>query len=578
MSFFKQIVIICNTFESKETKMASFSAYRIILTTTVVFLIFGADTLGQDTLFRRTIPINRYVSNISTEGQNLFLRIGDSIYNYRNGTLDYLEPGALRFSMIEKNHGGDGYFWSHDMQVLGRYRASEIETRNILPGPFNDFITKARIDNTLYLCYNGNVLEYDINMLSTLIYKGKSVRHIFSDDGLRIVSTYSGVFGGELRAHDIFDGKEIGHYSNGEFVRVRSNYFLCRDNQLFKYDRANNKLELFKIFPLSNEIKQLIEFGDNIFIVFHNGVAQFNLNTKEASTLLIEDEITRGISLDSEFIAISRSGAIYRISNQLEIKKIQTNYSFEDIEKVEDDILIGGKSGLFKLLEDEVKLITGSTEFYELIDFRGNLIFSNNQGLYAWINSLQIPIVSNMEFNKYALSYDKELFYAGSINGLYIIAANPLESWLNDQYNLQLVDYKKDQNGLNSYLYIILILLVMAFVIAILLVRQKKYGEKEPNNVLRQNEISIEALNEIIKDNNILSVEELSNHLKLSRVQLNRKLSKTGKTALTVLLDCKKEIAIEMYQKGLSLEDISKKVGYSERYVKEKFLNKTRTI
>ncbi|WP_019668816.1 helix-turn-helix domain-containing protein [Eudoraea adriatica] len=544
--------------------------------TAFIYFSIVLSTYAQDTIFRQSHNFGQYVNNISTDGNNLFLRIGDSIYDYRNGRLNYLEPGALRFSIINKNYVGNGFFWSHGMQILDEYRVSETLVRDILPGRYNALITKARIDNTLYLCYNGNVLEYHINMLTNLKYKGKSVRHIYSDDGLRIISTYSGVFGGELIAHDKFDGKKIGAYSNGEFVRVGSNYFLCRDNQLFKYDRATNKLDIFKIFPLSNEIIQLIEFGDNIFIIFHNGVAIFNLETKEASTFLIEDEITRAISIDSELITISRTGAIYRISNQLNIKKIQTNYSFEDIEIVNDDILIGGKSGLFILSEDEVKQISNSTEFYELLDFKGNLIFSNFQGLYAWVNSLKIPIVSKTEFNRHALNYDKELLYAGSINGLYVISANSLEAWLNNHYNLQIVDYKKNQNGLNPYIYGILILLVI--MTSIILFRQKYYAKQEPNNLFRQNEISIENLKTIIKENNILSVEQLSNHIKISRVQLNRKLSKKGKTTLEVLIDCKKETAIEMYQNGLSIKDISKRVGYSERYIKEKFLNKSKTI
>lgn len=70
--------------------------YRFIL-----FFIFTTMAYGQDTLFQSSLPIKRFVSNVSTEGRNLYLRIGDSIYRYQNGKLNFEAEGHMRFSWIE---------------------------------------------------------------------------------------------------------------------------------------------------------------------------------------------------------------------------------------------------------------------------------------------------------------------------------------------------------------------------------------------------------------------------------------------------------------------------------------------
>ena len=80
-------------------------------------------------------------------------------------------------------------------------------------------------------------------------------------------------------------------------------------------------------------------------------------------------------------------------------------------------------------------------------------------------------------------------------------------------------------------------------------------------------------LEKIIKEYNIISVEELANQLNISKVQLNRKLAKKGTSGLKVLKNCKRKIAKELFTKGVPIKNISKQLGYSIRYIKENFLN-----
>jgi AraC-like DNA-binding protein len=551
----------------------SFSKVKVCM----IFCLIVLSTYAQDTLFIQSHDFEKYVNNISTDGQNLYLRIGDSIYSYSNGKKKYITTGALRFSWIQKNAYADNYYWYHDEQIPKIYSSSNDNLNRILPGPKNAFITKARLNSSLFICYNGNVLEYKINELPKLEYYAKSIRHIYSDDNLRVISTYSGVFSEKIAGKNKldFNGEKIFPYSHGEFTKIGSDFYLCQSTKVYKYNEEENKLEEFQNFKENGLVRQLIEFGNNVFLVSLEGLALLDLENKKVSEPLIKDKISRATKIGSELIVVTKTGAIYRVSNKFKIDKIQTNFSFEDVEQVNDEIFIGGRSGLFELKGQQLINLNNAIDFYELHEFNGYLIFSNFNGLYAWINSSPIPIVSNVEFNRYALNHDKLLFYAGSINGLYVIKTYDFDKWLSAQKIKNIYKINNDSRVKIYSIYGLLILIIISLTIISI-----RYRNKLQKRALQRTEkdFSIEFIEKIIRDYKIVSVEDLANHLNISRVQLNRKLSKKGKTALAVLIDCKKEIAIEMHQKGLSIKDISSRVGYSERYIKEKFLNKPESV
>ena len=89
----------------------------------------------------------------------------------------------------------------------------------------------------------------------------------------------------------------------------------------------------------------------------------------------------------------------------------------------------------------------------------------------------------------------------------------------------------------------------------------------------KEKEFDLVNLQKLIEQNpKIKSVSDLAEHLDTSVIQLNRKLKKQNTTPLKVLQKVKKEICIEMFDRGVEISKISKRVGYSERYIKENFL------
>lgn len=540
----------------------------------VLFLfLFQATVYGQDTLFLRSLPIKGTVHNVTSEGQNLYLRIGDSIYHYENEKMELIEEGHLRFSWIIKDPSRNQSYWSHNQYILDQKYVPKKSIENLLPGPYNSFITAERVKDLLYVCYNGRVLEYRINDLVHLAYKGMSVRNVYSNDGLRIVSTYSGVFGGQFESFFDFPENRLEGYSSGEFVKIRSQYFLCRDNLLL-YDQINNRFDSFLNFDPNLEIRQLIDFNNTVFAVFTNGLYAIDLENKVLTKQFIDDQITRAIGIGSELFVLSQSGIIYKMSEQLEIELIAANVPLQDLEEIDGTIYLGGERGLYKLKDTEVELIS-NIEVIEMINFNGYLIFSNNSGLYAYINSQALPIVESVEFNKYGLSYDNALFYAGSIKGLYYNSVFDFDEWLKNQKDIQFIRADNNQLERNFFLFGTLILSIVLLGVFFLILTRKG---KERNALLQKRNFELDFSKELIRnmikeDKEIQSVGDLAKKLRISTVHLNRKLQSKNTSALELLKESKKDIAREMYKNGESLANICKRTGYSERFVKSNFLN-----
>ena len=155
-------------------------------------------TNAQDTSFVRSISIDShgYVRNVTSDQNNLYLRIEDSIYIWGQNELTYVQQGHSRYSWV-KNEGRD-FYWIHNEYVSRNKQSFGRISEILIPGKINKNTTHARIDNQLYISHNGKLLEYNINSLTRLFHQGRSVRNIYSelDYGInfRIISTYSGEF------------------------------------------------------------------------------------------------------------------------------------------------------------------------------------------------------------------------------------------------------------------------------------------------------------------------------------------------------------------------------------------------
>jgi AraC-like DNA-binding protein len=146
-----------------------------------------------------------------------------------------------------------------------------------------------------------------------------------------------------------------------------------------------------------------------------------------------------------------------------------------------------------------------------------------------------------------------------------------LDAWLNDKKEIN--QLKNNKISYNPFYFVSIGLLFITFFFGLVLWKKYKIKKSIVEQRFIETQLSETYLKEIIMSKkNILSVSDLAEELKTSTVQLNRKLARSNISALNILKETKKEIALEMYKNGNSISSISKRVGYSERFIKENFL------
>lgn len=543
-----------------------------------LMLLISLRVVAQDTSFVRSIDLSGhgYLRNITNDNKHLYLRIEDSIYRWSKNELQYVQRGHSRYSWIKReNHD---FFWVHDQFVSANQQTKNLVSEAIFPGKNNKTSTHARLANQLYICYNGNLLEYRINSLTELVHAGRSIRHVYSEYDLessfRVVSTYSGVFlDTNYRVFsDINLSQDPEFYSNGKFVKIDTNYFLCQED-LFHFDRKSKKFVNFIENNLIHSFRNIIQLEETPFGILTDGIIELNIKDRSLGNYLFKGAVVDAISFKNSIYFITNDGMLGEMQPDGVINRYQSNLETKDLAYINNTLYIGTSNGLYTFKNGKFECILENHEIIELIDWKNTLIFSNNIGLFALINNQVLPIKENIEFNKHALSKDNFFLYAGSVNGLYIITAENLNSWIRLHENKSVVE-SDNPSVLKSFDYLIysLIVVIVSIVMAIFyVIRSRKKMLAMTRS--KEKKFNLENLQKLIEQNpNIKSVSDLAEHLDTSAIQLNRKLKKLNTTPLKVLQKVKKEICIEMFDRGEVISKISKRVGYSERYIKENFL------
>ena len=530
----------------------------------IVFLS-GHVIHAQDTTFVRSLPLDSAVINIDSDGELLYLRFKNSLYSWSNNELNFIQEGKFKYSWVNYDSKRDVKVINHN-EVIEQPRIEEAQQLiNLLPGEYNYTTTTSTVGNYLYVCHNGIVLEYKITAGFTRIHKGNSIRHIYSEPGLRVISTYNGVLVDTV--FDTFSSykmhESLTNYSNGEFVKIDSVYYLCQDN-LLTFNRESGEVETFINTEGTPRFRRLLKFNEKTFALYNNAFGEINLETG-AREYVINDELSDFIEYNQKLYISSLNSTLYEMNRNGEIQSYQMKSAINDLSVVEDQLLIGTNSGLFAMNDTIITEVIPGVEIIQLLSFNDKLIFSNNNGLHFYSNDIITPLVENIEFNRMALYQDEHFLYAGSVYGLYVIDNNQLRGIIQNQPSV-LYDDNPSQ-----LLIVIFSALIIAVIIILIVVRKNRLNQPD----IRLTKKSLDSgmiRNILITNPKILSVGQLAEYLNTSVVQLNRNLKKEKLTALTLLRSVMKEIAVEMYQNGSSLDEISKRVGYSKRYVRSKFL------
>lgn len=541
----------------------------------LIFIILSQKMVwGEDTIFIKTLNIGGRANNIDTDGRQLLIRLNDKTLLYFNNQFEPISQHMVeRYSWFSKSLNDHDIKIFHTQYPLPEKLAQPEEVENLLPGFYTNNITTAMVGNSYFICYRGNVLEYRIDKDIKLRYPGKSVRHIFCNDSLRITSTYSGIFIDRTSDLDKFNSTAVQgtDYSNGELSLINGNYYLCQDGlHILSGD------SLFR--RISSEIKgaafrKLLVWNGKVICMFNSRVSEFNVSTLQEDRILVDGaEFSDIETFEGQLLCCDASGRFFKITENGVTDTIMLNCPIYDICVAGDEVIVSGDSGLF-ILDSllKIKKMNSGMASIQAVKQGPYVFFTNFEGLFLLTKDTVYTIVENIEFNKKALSIYNNYLYAGSVDGLYTIQMSSFESKVFPSLKPILVQIKVPENYFWKSAVVVLVILLIITLLYYFRNRKTKENIEIPETVYS---ITPEFISALIKDNpELTTVQSIAERLETSVVQLNRKLKPFGETPLSVMLKTKKDIALEMHKNGVAMELISKRTGYSKRYIRENFLN-----
>jgi AraC-like DNA-binding protein len=197
-----------------------------------------------------------------------------------------------------------------------------------------------------------------------------------------------------------------------------------------------------------------------------------------------------------------------------------------------------------------------------------NLWVATENGLFILPQShdIPVPVVQDVEFNRYAMSHYEDKIYAGSISGLYVFDTFKIEKGFLPVF-YQMVS---DKNSIfwKNLLLIALLIGLPGILLGFWLYKQiQKRNQIEINAKPESNKLGLEQIKVDIIAHKLISVEALALHYQTNTVQLNRKFKQLGTTPGKFLKKVKISWAKTLLKNGLDIEEVSKTVGYSPKFL-----------
>jgi hypothetical protein len=273
-----------------------------------------------------------------------------------------------------------------------------------------------------FVAYKGDLLQYEVNDFYSLQHKGRSIRHVYNDDSLKITSTYSGVFLDTLYTSYSEQGVSGLDYSNGEVCKINGSYYLCRD-EIFIL-KENRWVQITQTIT-NPRFRKLILHEGSVYFLAEDAVGRIDL----ASGSVIATMFTSTVRLnDMEFIngqllVASGDGNLYLFDQRTQTGKIQVGSGIYDINSSEQGVVLSCEDGLYRvdLLSLKAEMIIPLTGAIQSLYAESDLLITTYSGLYVMHNEKLYCVIPQVEFNRYALSQWQDRIFAGSIEGLFVL-------------------------------------------------------------------------------------------------------------------------------------------------------------
>ena len=491
--------------------------------------------------------------NVFSLNNKVYVSSNDGIYNIKSG--NFLE-------MYDSNVKGpiDNSFAKTKLEIR------RLESPILLNSTYNNSTTDfLYFKEYLYIISKGHLLIYKSNFYS---FKASgSVRSITEN----FIGTYSGVFFKERKLESIT-------YTDGQIKEFDSISFVCFNGLLF----YKNGIESM-IYKNSNRLNSTNQIGNisNIFLLYHpnyllifsTGIFKYNFSANEfkqiyfskKSVIPVRKNFRNGYEYENDFLFVDGQNL-----KSLSTQNYQTDIVYQFEKKVEDLVAIDNmlyvltdQSTIITLHNDieKVKMINEfelSSNYHTVETFNNYLIISGNNDLAIYdIN--EDNFFSNIiidEFNKGAIYKDDESISIGSIHGVYNFSSpDKFIMFLN--HNKMIKNVRVSEINLN-----IILVFFITFMLLIIFLFNKK------NLVKINNQDMISDIKLFVNQNlNTVTVNSIQSKFGLENsaiYHLNNEF-KAGK----YIKNRREQKASEMINLKISLNEISKKTGYSLSYLKK---------
>jgi AraC-like DNA-binding protein len=525
---------------------------------------------AQDTIFVKSHDLKN-IRNIDVLDGKLLIRFSKSYTFYSNNKYENEEElpyNTKAFTWVDDLTENTNIYHSDYFPKDKLYKNSHL-LKKLIPGEVTENISLARIKNAFYICWKGKLLEYKIYNHYRRILKESSIRHIYKDQNQSIVSSYSGIFNydEEFNAVKKF---AIPTYSNGELNYINNRYYLSSDDL---YVKEKDSFKLFWKREGIEKFREIFNYNGKTYALFEHSLSEINLSLRHEKVIKKIKNLSDAEKYKSQLLLSSEDGGLYSFQNN-KIKKVYNcSTGIYDVASFDEKIYLCCNDGIRILNKkyEELKFIAIYKPI-SILPLDNALITSTYKGLYYvdLIKNKSYELIPDVEFNKKAFTRFDNYIYAGSVQGLYILNIVELSTNFLESLESTTISTKP-----NSYSYFVITFITFLAFIAIMIFYRRKNGVKIAVN---QKEIfdNMESIYQIIKLNpGIKSVEDLADYIGVSSPTLISKIKRqTGANPLTFLKESKKNIAIELFNEGVSVEEIAKRIGYSVRYIKSNFLNK----
>ncbi|SEJ21195.1 hypothetical protein SAMN05192553_102947 [Cyclobacterium xiamenense] len=540
---------------------------RFLFTSWLLLVVSIWNVWGQDTVFVQKHWFDQPVKNIFLAENELHVKAGNDLFVLKNGKWE-------RFNLkFEKNFVfySNGFYQSEFLP--DQFKESTESMAHLIPQKSLINCTMARKENQLFVAVGGSLFEYEIRPFFSIEYPNASIRHVYLDEEIKAVSTYSGIFINDTLR------RNFPAYSNGHFVKINDQYYLCTD-------------DLYQVTAVDSV--KLIKSGQNIFAGHSRKLVEWNekvysLNTNSINELR-EDyslyPIHKGFNFsdlevfDSLLVFSTYEGKLFTY-NGTEVKSLASvNSRIREIFIGDNWIYIAADNGVFKIRPDNSLELIRVSDLSNCVDIEQdrfkNLWIATENGLVILPKSSHkpVPLVSDVEFNRYAMTLYEDKIYAGSINGLYKIDIYTIERGFLPVY-FQTVS---DQNALflkQSILVAFLIGFPAIFIIFWFYKRNIKNSKIEIPAKPKSNTLVLEQVKSDIIAHKLISVDALALHYDTNTVQLNRQFKRFGTTPGKYLKKVKISWANRLLKDGVALDEVARRVGYSPKLLKQEFDQKS---